>query len=248
MSLGPCALDHLATGSLGRALPSVRRIPVARHVSSACEMVDMKDLPKPHRRNWSLRLMVVLCLILTLGFLGWSCWVYVQIEDYAGLDQAAPSDAIAVLGAAEYDGQPSPVFRARLDHAHDLYSRGIAPLIIVLGGTGGDEHSEGAVGRDYLANLGISESAIIAETHSQNTEEQAHRIAVIARTNGLRRLVVVSDGTHLFRIHEICAADGLDVLTSPRTRVSFGGSTAESERLAHEILSYTGWRLHLHLP
>jgi uncharacterized SAM-binding protein YcdF (DUF218 family) len=96
-------------------------------------------------------------------------------------------------------------------------------------------------------SLGIPESAIIAETESRNTEEQAHRIAVIARANNLRRLVVVSDGTHLFRIHEICAADGLNVFTSPRTRVSIGGGTAESERIAHEILSYTAWRLHLHL-
>jgi uncharacterized SAM-binding protein YcdF (DUF218 family) len=210
-------------------------------------MVHMKGPPKPKRRNWTFRVIVVLFLASILGFLGWSCWVYVQIEDYAGLDQAAPSDAIAVLGAAEYDGQPSPVFRARLDHARDLYNRGIAPLIIVLGGASGDKYSEGAVGRDYLVSLGISESAIIPETESRDTEEQAHRIAVIARANGLRRLVVVSDGTHVFRIHEICAADGLDVLTSPRTRVSFGGGTAETERLAHEILSYTAWRLQLHL-
>jgi uncharacterized SAM-binding protein YcdF (DUF218 family) len=101
------------------------------------------------------------------------------------------------------------------------------------------------VGRDYLMSLGIPESAIIAETESRNTEEQAHRIAVIARANNLRRLVVVSDGTHLFRIHEICAADGLNVLTSPRTRVSIGGGAAEAERIAHEILSYTAWRLRL---
>jgi uncharacterized SAM-binding protein YcdF (DUF218 family) len=210
-------------------------------------MVDMKDLPKPRRRNWALRVFVVLFLVSILAFLGWSCWVYVQIEDYAGLDQAAPSDAIAVLGAAEYDGQPSPVFRARLDHARELYNRGIAPLILTLGGTNKDEYSEGAVGREYLMSLGVPESAIIAETESRSTEEQAHRIAVIARANGLSRLVVVSDGTHLFRIHEICAADGLDVLTSPRIRVSFGGSAEETERLAHEILSYTAWRMHLHL-
>ena len=207
----------------------------------------MNGPPKLKRRNWTFRVIAVLFLVSILGFLGWSCWVYVQIENYAGLDQAAPSGAIGVLGAAEYDGQPSPVFRARLDHAHELYNRGIAPLIIRLGGTGGDEHSEGAVGRDYLMSLGVPESAIIAETESRNTEEQAHRIAVIARTNGLRRLVVVSDGTHLFRIHEICAADGLDVLTSPRTRVSVGGGTAEAERIAHEILSYTAWRLQMHL-
>jgi uncharacterized SAM-binding protein YcdF (DUF218 family) len=210
-------------------------------------MVHMKGPPKSRRRNWPLRVIMVLFLATILGFLGWSCWVYVQIENYAGLDQAAPSDAIGVLGAAEYDGQPSPVFRARLDHARELYNRGIAPLIITLGGTGGDEHSEGAVGRDYLMSLGIPESAIIAETESRNTEEQAHRIAVIARANNLRRLVIVSDGTHLFRIHEICASDGLDVLTSPRTRVSVGGGTAEAKRIAHEILSYSAWRLQLQL-
>ena len=135
--------------------------------------------------------------------------------------------------------------RARLDHARELYDRGIAPLIITLGGANKDEYSEGAVGRDYLMSLGIPESAIIAETESRNTEEQAHRIAVIARANNLRRLVVVSDGTHLFRIHEICAANGLNVLTSPRTRVSIGGGAAEAERIAHEILSYTAWRLRL---
>ncbi len=209
-------------------------------------MVHMQGQPKTKRRHWKLRIGAVLFLFLLIGILGWSGWVYVQIENYAGLDQAAKSDAIVVLGAAEYDGRPSPVFRARLDHAQELYNRGIAPLIITLGGSGGDKYSEGAVGRDYLMSLGIPESAIIEETESRNTEEQAHRIAVIARTNNLRRLVVVSDGTHLFRIHEICAADGLDVLTSPRTRSSLGSTTGETERIAHEILTYTAWRLHLY--
>jgi len=203
----------------------------------------MDGPPKRKRRNWGLRVIAVLFLVSTFGLLGWFCWVYVQIENYAGFDQTAPSDAICVLGAAEYDGRPSPVFRARLDHAFELYKRGIAPLIITLGGTNKDEYSEGAVGREYLVSLGVPISAIIAETESRSTEEQAHRITVIARANNLRRLVVVSDGTHLFRIHEICAADGLNVLTSPRTRVSIGGGTAELERLAHEILSYTAWRL-----
>ena len=130
-----------------------------------------------------------------------------------------------------------------------LYHRGVAPLIITLGGNGGDQYNEGAVGREYLMAKGIPESAIIAETESRNTEESARRIAVIARTNGLRRLVIVSDGTHLFRIHEICASEGLDVLTSPRPRVEIEGGTEgveEFERIAHEILSYTAWRMHLH--
>jgi uncharacterized SAM-binding protein YcdF (DUF218 family) len=209
-------------------------------------MMQMNPADKPRRRNWTLRLFLLLLLALVIGFGSWFGWVYVQIENFASLEQAAPSDAIGVLGAAEYDGRPSPVFRARLDHARDLYERGIAPLIITLGGTGGDEYSEGAVGREYLMSLGVPESAIIAETESRTTEESARRIAVIARANGMRRLVVVSDGTHLFRIHAICAADGLDVLTSPRPRGTIAGGSQEFERIAHEILSYTAWRMHLH--
>jgi uncharacterized SAM-binding protein YcdF (DUF218 family) len=102
------------------------------------------------------------------------------------------------------------------------------------------------VGREYLEGQGVPEQAIIAETESRNTEESARRIAVIARANNLRRLVIVSDGTHMFRIHEICAANGLNVLTSPRPRVAVEGGSAETERIEHEILSYTLWRLHLH--
>jgi len=208
--------------------------------------MNRKLRAKPKRRNFALRVVIVLLLALAVGLLGWCRWVYVQIESYAGQDQAAPSDAIGVFGAAEYDGRPSPVYRARLDHALALYHRGIAPLIITLGGNGGDQYNEGAVGREYLMGMGVPEEAIIAETESRNTEESARRIAVIARANGLRRLVIVSDGTHLFRIHEICAADGLDVLTSPRPREEVEGGSQETERIEHEILSYTAWRMHLH--
>jgi uncharacterized SAM-binding protein YcdF (DUF218 family) len=218
----------------------------------------MKRRSKPKRSNWILRAALLLLLALAVGVFGWCRWVYWQIESYAGQDQvaqaaqagqtiqAARSDAIGVFGAAEYDGRPSPVYRARLDHALTLYHHGIAPLIITLGGNGGDQYNEGAVGREYLMAMGVPEQAIIAETESRNTEESARRIAVIARANGLHRLVIVSDGTHLFRIHEICAADGLDVLTSPRPRVAVEGGSQDFERIAHEILSYTAWRMHLH--
>ena len=187
-----------------------------------------------------------LLAVLFVAAACWTRWVYGQIQIYAGEDQAAPSDAIAVLGAAEYDGKPSPVFHARLDHALELYQRGIAPLIITLGGPGGDQYTEGAVGQEYLMARGVPEEAIIAETESRNTEDSARRIAVIAHANGIHRLVIVSDGTHLFRIHEICSADGLDVLTSPRPRVPIEGGTNDFNRIAHEVLSYTAWRLHLH--
>jgi uncharacterized SAM-binding protein YcdF (DUF218 family) len=209
-------------------------------------MVGMTRDARKKRRNWKVRAALVLVLLLVVGIFLWSRWVYGQIESYAGRDQAAAADAIGVLGAAEYDGRPSPVYRARLDHALELYHRGIAPLIITLGGPGGDQYNEGSVGEEYLISKGVPEEDIIAETDSSNTEESAERIAVIARTNGLHRIVVVSDDTHMFRIHEILTAEGLDVLTSPRARPAVVDKSLEFERIAHEILSYTGWRMHLH--
>jgi uncharacterized SAM-binding protein YcdF (DUF218 family) len=197
------------------------------------------------RRAVAAAIVLVVLAVAVCGFF-WCRYVYQQIETYANRDEAAPADAIGVFGAAEYDGRPSPVFRARLDHAVDLYRSGIAPLIITLGGAGGDEYSEGSVGREYLMSQGVPEQSIIAETESRNTEESARRIAVIARTNGLKRLVIVSDGTHLFRIHAICAADGLDVLTSPRPKPAVEDEESQFERIGHEILSYTLWRVGLH--
>ncbi len=204
--------------------------------------MNARSSPKKHR--WVVWFLLVV-VALALAALAWSHRVYRQIEYFAGQDQAAPSDAIAVFGAAEYDGRPSPVYRARLDHAESLYSRGIAPLIVTLGGDGGDQYSEGGVGREYLMGAGVPESAIIAETESRSTVQAARRLAVIARTNGLRRIVVVSDDTHLFRIQAICGANGLDVLTSPRPRVAVAGSSGDASAVIHEILSYTAWRLHL---
>jgi uncharacterized SAM-binding protein YcdF (DUF218 family) len=206
----------------------------------------MSATAKPNRRKIAVWIVLAVFLLALLTAALWCRWVYWQIQAYANTDQAAPADAIGVLGAAEYDGRPSPVYRARLDHALELYHRGIAPLIITLGGPGGDAYSEGSVGEEYLITKGVPEENIIAETESRNTEESARRIAVIARVNGLHRLVIVSDGTHMFRIHAICAADGLDVLTSPRPRPAVEDRPTEAERIAHEILSYTFWRMHLH--
>ncbi|HUB17381.1 MAG TPA: YdcF family protein [Acidobacteriaceae bacterium] len=185
--------------------------------------------------------------IVLVGGVLWVLWVDGQIRYYARRDEARPADAIAVFGAAEYDGRPSPVLRARLDHALELYRRGLAPLIITLGGGEAEDlHSEGGVGHDYLLAHGVPESAIIAETESDNTEQSAERLAVIARENGLRTIDVVSDGSHLFRIHAICTQDGLQVYTSPRPVGRTIPASQRFQRLTHEIVSYTAWRLHVH--
>src|SRR6516162_5243482 len=95
-----------------------------------------------------------------------------RIMREASFDQARPVDAIVVFGAAEYVGHPSPVYRARLDHAYDLFQRGLAPVIITTGGAGKDPHfSEGQVGRDYLESRGIPDVSLIAETQGGDTEQ-----------------------------------------------------------------------------
>ena len=196
-----------------------------------------------HKGRRVLRLLFAAALICTVG---WFLWLYGQIHYYATHDQARAADAIAVFGAAEYDGRPSPVLRARLDRALALYRQGLAPLVITLGGDRGEEHSEGGVGHDYLLAHGVPEDQIIAETQSTNTEESAARLAAIARENHLNRILAVSDGTHLFRIHALCSSMGLNVVTSPRPEARPLGFWDAAMRLMHEMLSYTLWRLKIH--
>jgi len=203
---------------------------------------------RPHWASSMIRFLVLYVLLVgLLCALGWCVWVYVQIERYAYEDQAAPADVICVLGAAEYDGRPSPVLRSRLDHALALYEHGIAPVILTLGGSRpGDAYSEGQVGLAYLMTNGVPQRALIAETQSRSTEDQARRIVVIARKNGYRRIVIVSDPAHLFRIRELCRSQGLSVMTSPRPQLASVGSASEWDQVWHEIVTYTLWRMHLH--
>ena len=209
------------------------------------------EVPVQRKRGWLGSaiwfLLVYFVAIALLCSLGWCIWVYAEIQRFAYEDQAAPADVICVFGAAEYDGKPSPVLRARLDHALALYEHGIAPVVLTLGGgQPGDTYTEGKVGEAYLMANGIPQKAIIAETTSRTTEEQAARIVVIARTNGYKRIVIVSDPTHLFRIREMCARDGLVVMTSPRQQIAAVGSSTEWQQIWHEIVAYTLWRMHLH--
>jgi uncharacterized SAM-binding protein YcdF (DUF218 family) len=193
-----------------------------------------------------LRRTLALVLLITTA---WCIWVYEQIDAVASQDNAQPADAIAVFGAAEYSGHPSPVFHARLDHAVELYRKQIAPLVITLGG-GSEKDSgntEGGVGRDYLLANGIPFANIIAETLSTDTDQQVHRLAAIAHENNLHHIVVVSDGTHLFRIRQLCEDAGLDVYTSPRSTLGHISNYDLTMRYAHEIISYTANRLNINV-
>lgn len=193
-----------------------------------------------------LRRLLALVLLVMVAWFG---WLYYQIHAVAEEDQARPSDAIAVFGAAEYSGRPSPVLHARLDHAVDLFREHMAPLIITLGGgSNGDRGlTEGGVGRDYLLQHGVPFDHIIAETESVDTEQQITQLAHIAHERHLNSIVVVSDGTHLFRIRKLCEDAGLIVYTSPRPPLGHIDDVDMAMRYFHEMLSYTALRMHVNL-
>jgi uncharacterized SAM-binding protein YcdF (DUF218 family) len=131
-------------------------------------------------------------------------------------DQRQPVDAIVVLGAAQYNGRPSPVLRARLDQALALYREQQAPLVIVTGGIGrGDTTSEAMVGRRYLVAHGVPEHAVVAQSEGRSTMASMNAVAGWLRARGLRRVLLVSDPFHMFRLRLEARRTALDAYTSP---------------------------------
>ena len=156
--------------------------------------------------------------------------------------QLHQADAIVVFGAAEYDGRPSPVFRARLDHANSLFGKGLAPVVITTGGAAADPNfSEGGVGRDYLMRRGVPESALIAETQASDTAESAERVAVIMRANHMRSCIAVSDAYHVFRIRKLLEHEGVQVFLAPRTDSRPKSAWQRGVALLRESVSYLVW-------
>ena len=144
-------------------------------------------------------------------------YISVRIERQSVRDEAQPADVILVLGAAEYRGHPSPVLRARLDHALELYRRKLAPRIFTTGGAGGDpDYTEGGVGRSYLIGHGVPSEAVIVETEGETTVESTAMVGEVMRRMGLQSVIVVSDGYHIFRVKKMLQFKGLQVYGSPR--------------------------------
>ena len=135
---------------------------------------------------------------------------------FASHDLAAPSDAIIVLGAAQYRGRPSPVLRTRLDHAVGLFARGLAPRVVLTGGIAeGDVQSEAAVSRTYMLQQGVPDTAILLENEGRTTHQSLRGVAQLLEARGMERAIVVSDGFHLFRAWTAARHHGLAVRTSP---------------------------------
>jgi len=166
------------------------------------------------KRRTHLRVRVIGAAVL-LVMLAWIA-IVVAVVVVGSRDEAAPANAIVVLGAAQYEGHPSPVLRARLDHALELYQRSLAPLVIVTGGTGaGDTTSEAQVSRRFLLERGVPDSAIVMETHGLTTSQSVHAVAAIVSALPGQRVILVSDPFHMLRLSILSRALGLTPLTSP---------------------------------
>jgi uncharacterized SAM-binding protein YcdF (DUF218 family) len=166
-----------------------------------------------------------------------SAWVTFRIWDVGNHDRAQRADVIVVLGAAQYNGRPSPILKARLDHAIELYSAGVANYLVVTGGkAAGDRTTEAASARSYALGRGVPDQAILVEDVGRTTLESLRRVGTLLRDHGFATAVFVSDRTHMLRVLRIARDVGIvgygsPTATSPTDR-TFGN---RAEAILHEL-------------
>jgi uncharacterized SAM-binding protein YcdF (DUF218 family) len=150
--------------------------------------------------------------VLLIGYTTFRIWQQGQA------DERRPADAIVILGAAQYDGTPSPVLRARLDHAIDLYRAGLAPTFVVTGGKARDDRTtEAAAARGYALRRGVPATAILSEDRGASTVESLETVGAMLRQRGLRSALFVSDRSHMLRVLRIARDQGIEAWGSPTT-------------------------------
>lgn len=195
-------------------------------------------------RTWIKRTMLA---FLAASVVYW-LWSFAAVWSAARRDEAPvanepAADAIIVLGAAQYDGRPSEVLKARLDHAADLWRAGAAPVIVVTGGKQpGDRFTEATAGANYLHSLGVEDGAILREVDGRSSWESLAATARFLRADDRRAVVLVSDPYHMARIDDVASEVGLDAATSPTTSSPVRGWT-EKKRMFQESIKVAIGRL-----
>jgi uncharacterized SAM-binding protein YcdF (DUF218 family) len=174
---------------------------------------------------------------IALGIIG------LAVINQARQDEAAPADAIVVLGTAQWDGRPSTTFRARLDHAHGLYQQGYAGLIVLTGGIApGDVYSEADVGYTYLRDQGVPTEHLLSVPVGLNSRESLEAAAAQLSARGQQSVILVSDAFHMFRVKQIAEDLGLSALGSPTTTSPIRpGSPAEQHYVVREVFAYVNY-------
>lgn len=181
-----------------------------------------------HRlRHWGLRIAAA----AAGAALVYLAVVLVQVLVASGRDDRSGSDAIVVLGAAQWDGRPSPVLQARLDHAHELFDAGVAPRVVLTGSKQpGDRFTEAFAGYRYLAEHGVPPDSLTIVDDGSSTWESLAAAQRVLDADGAGRITLVSDGYHARRLAGIATELGLDAAVSPT------GTRASPAQVARETL------------
>jgi len=188
-----------------------------------------------------MRILFKLVVLVALAPVLYLLWTAGGIWRTSQQDQRPPSDAIVVLGAAQYDGEPSPVFKARLDHARQLYEAGVAPLIVVLGGKQeGDRVTEGQAGTAYLEQT-LPANRVTGVKAGEDTLDSLQKFTGLAEERQIHKIVIVSDPLHLGRAREMAEDLGFDAAVSA-SEIPESDET-KRDGLIRETLNLTFYRI-----
>jgi uncharacterized SAM-binding protein YcdF (DUF218 family) len=193
---------------------------------------QVQEVPRSLSRDIGrLAAVGILGAILLTAYATW------RIIAQGDLDDTRPADAIVVMGAAQYDGRPSPIFRARLDHAVDLYKAGVAPYLVVTGGKAeGDRTTEAASARQYAIGHGVPAASILMEDEARTTLASVRSVGVILRDADLQTAVFVSDRQHMLRVLRMAGDQGIVAWGSPTATSPIDGDPiARLDAIAHEL-------------
>jgi uncharacterized SAM-binding protein YcdF (DUF218 family) len=184
--------------------------------------------------------------VAVLLLLAYPLWLGYQVWAQSHRDENHSADAIVVLGAAQYDGEPSPIFRARLDQAAYLYEEGFSGTVIVTGGKqAGDRFTESEAGENYLVAQGVPAESILNENQGHTTLESLKEVRAMAEEQGIDSVLLVSDPMHSERLKRIALdLDFAEVYTSPASYISLNRSRAtKAKELAREVASIIAYEL-----
>ncbi|WP_411349851.1 YdcF family protein [Paenibacillus sp. WLX2291] len=195
-----------------------------------------------HKRQIYTRLAMRVCIAILIAYIALFAFSAYSIWSFAGKNQVATTDAAVVLGAAVTDGQPSPVFRERINHGIWLYQQGLASKLIFTGGTDEDgQPSEAEVARTYAISKGVKPADIYTDTTSRYTSENIQHAATIASAHQLQKLTIVSDPLHMKRAMLMAKIDGLKAYSSPTTTSAYTSLNSKIPFLLRETFFYTGY-------
>jgi uncharacterized SAM-binding protein YcdF (DUF218 family) len=193
---------------------------------------QVQEVPRPLSRDVARVVAVGAAGVLLVT--AYATW---RIVAQGERDDARPADAIVVMGAAQYDGRPSPVFRARLDHAIALWHEGLAPYLVVTGGKAdGDRTTEAATARDYAIGHGVPADAILVEDQARTTLASIRAVGSILRDAELRSAIFVSDRQHMLRVLRMAADEDIVGWGSPTaTSPLETDAVARADATIHEL-------------